>query len=61
MPGQGAGTRLRGHEFHYSTIVTQPDPQLAQVQDAEGNEVAESGSHRGRVSGSYFHLIAEAS
>ena len=61
MPGQGAGTLLRGHEFHYSTILDQPDPALAQVLDAEGNEVAESGSHRGRVSGSYFHLIAEAS
>jgi cobyrinic acid a,c-diamide synthase len=61
MPGQGAGTRLRGHEFHYSTILDQPDPSLAQVLDAEGNEVAESGSHRGRVTGSYFHLIAEAS
>ena len=61
MPGQGAGTLLRGHEFHYSTILDQPDPPLAQVLDAEGNEVAESGSHRGRVTGSYFHLIAEAS
>ena len=61
MPGQGAGSLLRGHEFHYSTILDQPDPPLAQVLDAEGNEVAESGSHRGRVSGSYFHLIAEAS
>ena len=57
----GAGTRLRGHEFHYSTILDQPDPPLAQVLDAEGNEVAESGSYRGRVTGSYFHLIAEAS
>jgi cobyrinic acid a,c-diamide synthase len=61
MPGQGAGSLLRGHEFHYSTILDQPDPPLAQVLDAEGNEVAESGSHRGRVTGSYFHLIAEAS
>jgi cobyrinic acid a,c-diamide synthase len=61
MPGQGAGARLRGHEFHYSTILAQPDAPLAQVQDAEGHDVAESGSHRGRVTGSYFHLIAEAS
>ncbi len=61
MPGQGAGARLRGHEFHYSTIVAQPDAALAQVVDAEGAEVAETGSYRGRVSGSYFHLIAEAS
>ncbi|MGV8986316.1 MAG: cobyrinate a,c-diamide synthase [Cypionkella sp.] len=61
MPGQGVGTRLRGHEFHYSTIVAQPDAPLALVLDAEGSEVPEAGSYRGRVSGSYFHLIAEAS
>ncbi len=61
MPGQGVGARLRGHEFHYSTILEQPDAPLAQVQDAEDHEVAETGSHRGRVTGSYFHLIAEAS
>jgi cobyrinic acid a,c-diamide synthase len=60
MPGQGAGTRLRGHEFHYSTIVAQPDTALAHVVDAEGAEVAETGSVRGRVTGSYFHLIAAA-
>ena len=61
MPGQGVGARLRGHEFHYSTILEQPDPPLADVQDAEGAPVGETGSHRGCVTGSYFHLIAEAS
>jgi cobyrinic acid a,c-diamide synthase len=60
MPGHSLGARLRGHEFHYSTIVSQPDAALASVVDAEGAEVAETGSYRGRVSGSYFHLIAEA-
>lgn len=60
MPGQGVGQRLRGHEFHYSTIVAQPDAPLALVLDAEGAEVAETGSTRGRVTGSYFHVIAEA-
>jgi cobyrinic acid a,c-diamide synthase len=55
------GARLRGHEFHYSTILAQPDEALARVVDADGAEVAETGSYRGRVSGSYFHLIAEAS
>jgi cobyrinic acid a,c-diamide synthase len=60
MPGQGVGARLRGHEFHYSTIVEQPDPALASVVDAEGADVAETGSTRGLVSGSYFHLIAPA-
>ena len=38
MPGLAAGTALRGHEFHYSSIVEQPDPPLARVFDAEGTE-----------------------
>ena len=60
MPGFAAGARLRGHEFHYSTILDQPDAPLAEVCDAGGAKVAETGSFRGPVSGSYFHLIAEA-
>ncbi|CCW18278.1 Cobyrinic acid A,C-diamide synthase [Sphingobium indicum BiD32] len=61
ISGLAAGTRLRGHEFHYSTIVEQSDAPLALVIDAEGAVVAESGSHRGHVTGSYFHMIAPAS
>ena len=56
--GFPAGARLRGHEFHYSTIVDQPDAPLARVTDADGMEVPESGSYRGQVSGTFFHLIA---
>jgi cobyrinic acid a,c-diamide synthase len=59
MPGHGPGTQLRGHEFHYATIVSQPDPPLAAVRDANGAAVAETGSRRGRVTGTFFHLIAE--
>ncbi|WP_157218318.1 cobyrinate a,c-diamide synthase [Flavisphingomonas formosensis] len=55
-----AGMRLRGHEFHYSTIVAQPDPPLADIHDAEGRRLDQSGSRRGRVTGSYFHLVAPA-
>lgn len=58
ISGLAAGTRLRGHEFHYSTIVEQSDAPLARVTDAEGTAVAETGSHRGHVTGSYFHIIA---
>jgi cobyrinic acid a,c-diamide synthase len=54
------GARLTGHEFHYSTILTQTDAPLAEVTDAEGNAVAETGSARGHVTGSFFHLIATA-
>jgi cobyrinic acid a,c-diamide synthase len=59
MPGHAPGTQLRGHEFHYATIIAQPDPPLAAVRDANGAEVAETGSRRGRVTGTFFHLIAE--
>lgn len=59
MPGFAEGTALRGHEFHYSTILDQPDAPLARVCDAEGAEVPETGSRRGHVSGTFFHLIAE--
>ena len=60
MPGLPPGTRLRGHEFHYATILSQPDPQLARAVDANGASVAETGSVRGRASGTFFHVIAEA-
>ncbi len=53
------GAILRGHEFHYSTILDQPDQPLAEVADADGAAVPETGSVRGNVSGTFFHLIAE--
>src|SRR6201994_560936 len=59
MPGHAPGTQLRGHEFHYASIVAQPDAPLAAVRDANGAEVAETGSRRGKVTGTFFHLIAE--
>ncbi|MBR0868886.1 cobyrinate a,c-diamide synthase [Bradyrhizobium tropiciagri] len=59
MPGYAAGARLRGHEFHYSTIVAQPDTPLAIVRDATGAVVAETGSRCGLATGTFFHLIAE--
>lgn len=59
IPGHSPGARLRGHEFHYSTILAQPDRPLAEVRDADGTLVAETGSYRGTVTGTFFHLIAE--
>jgi cobyrinic acid a,c-diamide synthase len=59
IPGHRAGARLRGHEFHYSTILAQPDAPLALVRDATGATIAETGSRRGSVTGTFFHLIAE--
>jgi cobyrinic acid a,c-diamide synthase len=57
MPGFAAGNALRGHEFHYSTILEEPDAPLAQVYDADGNPVPETGSVKGHVTGTFFHLI----
>ncbi|MEP1536921.1 MAG: cobyrinate a,c-diamide synthase [Paracoccaceae bacterium] len=57
MPGLAKGTVLRGHEFHYSSILDQPDAPLARVADADGNPVPETGSHRGHVTGTFFHMI----
>ena len=59
IPGHQAGARLRGHEFHYSTIIAQPDTPLAVVRDAAGSVVAETGSRRAHATGTFFHLIAE--
>ncbi|MDJ0639147.1 MAG: cobyrinate a,c-diamide synthase [Paracoccaceae bacterium] len=58
MPGFAAGAALRGHEFHYTTILDEPDAPLAEVTDADGNPVPETGSRRGQVTGTFFHLIA---
>jgi len=60
MPGHAAGVVLAGHEFHYAGIVAQPDAPLATVVDAMGDAVAETGSRRALVSGSFFHFIAQA-
>lgn len=57
LPGFTAGDALRGHEFHYSSILEQPDAPLAQVFDADGGLVPETGSRRGHVTGTFFHLI----
>lgn len=59
VPGHQPGARLRGHEFHYSTILAQPDTPLAIVHDATGAVIAETGSRRGHATGTFFHLIAE--
>ncbi|MDM7931411.1 cobyrinate a,c-diamide synthase [Tabrizicola sp.] len=65
IPGHATGAQLAGHEFHYSTILSQPDAPLAEVADATGAAVPETGSTRrqpggGLSTGTYFHLIAGA-
>ena len=48
---------LRGHEFHYaSTVRAEGDP-LFLAHDAEGTDLGEIGLRRGRVMGSFAHVI----
>ena len=56
-----AGAALRGADFHYATVVaTGTDKLFAFVRDVYGTPEAPPGSRRGNVTGSFFHLIAEA-
>lgn len=50
---------MRGHEYHYSSIVSEGDDadRLFAVRDAAGNDLGEAGLMRGSVAGSYMHLI----
>ncbi|MGO9007146.1 MAG: cobyrinate a,c-diamide synthase [Beijerinckiaceae bacterium] len=53
-----AGTRLKGHEFHYATIASRGDDDaFALINDVYGSEPLAAGNRRGLVSGSFFHLI----
>ena len=55
------GTTVRGHEFHYASLVDPgSDEPFADVFDAENRPLGRSGGRRGYVTGSYFHAIAPA-
>jgi cobyrinic acid a,c-diamide synthase len=55
-----AGSRLRGHEFHYATLVaTGNDEPLVELA-GQGQRLGTSGSRRGHVTGTFFHAIAAA-
>ncbi len=54
-----AGMRLRGHEFHYASVVERGgDAPFAEVADGECRPLGTDGGRRGRVSGGFFHAIA---
>jgi cobyrinic acid a,c-diamide synthase len=57
IPGHSAGHMLRGHEFHYARVAAQPDEPLAEIRDASGVATPETGSRRGQVTGSFFHMV----
>ncbi|MEM7425976.1 MAG: cobyrinate a,c-diamide synthase [Pseudomonadota bacterium] len=56
--GCGLPASLRGHEFHYSTLISQGegDP-LFRAKDASGRDLGAMGLRRGNVMGSYAHII----
>jgi cobyrinic acid a,c-diamide synthase len=50
--------RLRGHEFHYATIVSEgPGEALFTAEDARGDGLGASGRWKGSVCGSFLHVI----
>jgi len=54
-----AGTVLRGHEFHYTSVLDPgTDAPLVALADGSGQALGEAGSRRGLVSGTFFHAIA---
>ncbi len=49
---------FRGHEFHYATIVSEQGARpLFETEDARGESLGETGLVRGRIAGSFIHLI----
>ncbi len=55
------GAGYRGHVFHYASVVDEGRGQpLFRCQDARGRELGLAGRVRGRVMGSFLHLIDSA-
>ncbi len=58
LPGSPFGEPMRGHEFHYATIVSEGDAdRLFSARDAAGNDLGGVGLVSGTVSGSFMHLV----
>ncbi|MFA6139528.1 MAG: cobyrinate a,c-diamide synthase [Hyphomicrobium sp.] len=57
---RNSGAELVGHEFHFASLLANTDEPLADIRDAAGAPVAERGSRRGSVTGTFFHVIDTA-
>jgi cobyrinic acid a,c-diamide synthase len=54
-----AGSTIRGHEFHYATLVSRgADERFLDLTDAQGQPLSDVGGRRGHVTGTFFHAIA---
>ncbi len=52
------GRAFRGHEFHYARALREgPGEALFETADAQGRPLGPAGLRRGRVAGSFMHLI----
>jgi cobyrinic acid a,c-diamide synthase len=59
-PIGSAGSLVRGHEFHYATLISPgDDAPLADLTDGEGRPLGPCGGRRDRVTGTFFHAIAQ--
>ncbi|MCQ1574014.1 cobyrinate a,c-diamide synthase [Neorhizobium galegae] len=53
------GDMIRGHEFHYASVVSPgTDAAFATIADGGGKLIGPTGGRRGLVSGAFFHAIA---
>ena len=56
-----AGSTIRGHEFHYATLISRgADERFLDLTDAQGQSLKDAGGRRGYVTGTFFHAIARA-
>ena len=61
LPGAPWTAMLRGHEFHYSTIAAEGTAdRLFAAKDAADSDLGAIGLRRGKIMGSYAHVICEA-
>jgi len=60
-PLGAAGRIVRGHEFHYAALISPGnDAPFADLNDGQGHPLGRAGGHRGRITGAFFHAIAQA-
>lgn len=53
------GSRYRGHEFHYASILGEQGSPLFAAADAAGQDFGHHGLRSGRIMGSFVHLLAK--
>lgn len=57
-PFGSAGMKLRGHEFHYATTVSEDGMPFCRMKTATGLDLGPAGLVEGSVFGSFFHMIS---